>query len=487
MKTNLLTRIFGGERDTERRSQEISINDREFLRILGLDVAPGEISIKGWNALKVDTVYACIKILSDSLSKLPLKVYQEDEYGITKAAKHYLFRLLKLRPNPYMSASDFWKCVEANRAMGNAYVNIEFDQRTGRVIGLWPIPSSRVKVWIDDACLLPDVNNKYLSGRTRLWYEVDVGNGVKRKIMPDEMLHFKGSVTLDGLVGIHTMDYLKCTAENAASASQFINNFYKQGLQVKGLVQYTGTLDDGSKKVFKDNFESMTSGLKNSHRVAMMPYGYQFTPIAISMADAQFLQNTELTFRQIANAFGVKMHQLNDLAKATYSNVEQQQLAFYSDTQQPILTTYEQELSYKLFTDDELDEGYYSKFNVDAILRADLKTRYEAHGKGIEKGFITPNEARAAEDKPPLPGGDQLLFNGNVIPLTMAGQQYVKGVKKLSQKRTNPTPTKENRAMPAILEIRETMEGRQVNELSSVQLSTIQSPMLCRIGMVTNS
>lgn len=428
MRQNFLTRMFGfGRNEAETRSYEVGLNDRKLLEWLGLDVGPGEVNIKGWNALKVDTVYACIKVLSDAISKLPLKVYQEDDSGITKGAKHYLYRLLKLRPNPYMSAADFWKAIEANRAMGNAYASIEFDKRTGRVVGLWPMDASKVRVIVDDAGILPDPTLRIASSKTRLWYEVDIGNGQKRKLLPDEVLHFKGSITLDGLIGVHTMDYLRTSAENAASAGKFINNFYKQGLQVKGLVQYTGALDEGSKKVFIDNFESMTAGLKNSHRVAMMPYGYQFTPISISMADAQFLQNTELTFRQIANAFGVKMHQLNDLAKATYSNVEQQQLAFYSDTQQPILTTYEQELSYKLFTDSELDDGYYCKFNVDSILRADLKTRYEAHAKGISGGFLTPNEARAAEDKPPMPGGDQLVFNGNVIPLVMAGQQYVKG------------------------------------------------------------
>ncbi|ULO10271.1 phage portal protein [Paenibacillus sp. 19GGS1-52] len=426
----------------ERRSQEIGLNDRRLLEMLGLDVAPGEVNIKGWNALKVDTIFACIKVLSDAISKLPLKVYQEDEYGITKSASHYLYRLLKLRPNPYMSAADFWKATEAHRAMGNAYASIEFDKRTGKVVALWPMDSSKVKVIIDDAGILPDPTRRIVSSQTRLWYEVDVGNGEKRKLLPDEVLHFKGAITLDGLIGVRTMDYLQTTAENAASAGKFINNFYKQGLQVKGLVQYTGTLDEGAKKVFKDNFEGMTSGLKNSHRVALMPYGYQFTPISISMADAQFMQNTELTFRQIANAFGVKMHQLNDLSKATYSNVEQQQLAFISDTHQPILTTYEQELTYKLFIDQELDAGYFCKFNVDATLRSDLKTRYEAYRTAIQAGFLKPNEARAKEDMEPAAGGDQLLFNGSVIPLTMAGLQYVKGGEETEPEEDKPDSDK---------------------------------------------
>jgi HK97 family phage portal protein len=403
-------------RALERRSIEYSLNDPGLLELLG--ISPDEVNVYGKSALKVATVFACIKILAESVSKLPLKVYQEDENGINKAVRHYLYKFLKLRPNPYMSASDFAKCNETQRnTYGNAYVNIETDEK-GRIVGLWPIDSSKVTIWIDDVGLL--------SSKNKIWYEVNVG-AERRKLMPDEILHFKSGVTLDGIVGIPPLDYLRMTVENAASAEKFINNFYKQGLQVKGIVQYVGDLNEDAKRTFREKFEEMSSGLKNSHRIALMPIGYEFKPISLSMSDAQFLENTELTIRQIATAFGIKMHQLNDLSRATHHNVGEQQRQFYIDTLLPILTMYEQEMTYKLFLDSELEAGYYVKFNVDSILRADIKTRYEAYGIGVEKGFITPNEARALEEKPPLPGGDQLLFNGNVIPLTMAGQQYLKG------------------------------------------------------------
>jgi HK97 family phage portal protein len=403
-------------RALEKRSIDYGINDPELLEFLG--ISPGDVNVYGKNALKVATVFACIKILAESVSKLPLKVYQEDENGINKAARHYLYKLLKLRPNPYMSASDYAKCNETQRnTYGNAYVNIETNEK-GRIVGLWPIDAAKVKIWIDDIGLF--------NSKNKVWYEVDVG-AEKRKLMPDEILHFKSGVTLDGIVGIPPLDYLRATIENAASAEKFINNFYKQGLLVKGIVQYVGDLNHEAQKVFREKFEEMSAGLKNSHRIALMPIGYQFQPISLSMSDAQFLENTELTIRQIATVFGIKMHQLNDLSRATHHNVGEQQRQFYVDTLLPILTMYEQEMTYKLFLDSELDAGYYVKFNVDSILRGDIKTRYEAYGIGVEKGFITPNEARALEEKPPLPGGDQLLFNGNVIPLIMAGQQYMKG------------------------------------------------------------
>lgn len=406
-------------RALERRSTEYteySLNDPALLDFLGL--SPGEVNVYGKNALKEATVYACIKILAESLSKLPLKIYREDETGVNKAVKHYLYKLLKLRPNPYMSASDFAKCNETQRNIyGNAYVNIETDEK-GRIVAFWPIDASKVRIWIDDIGLF--------SSKNHIWYEVDVGIE-RRKLMPNEILHFKSGVTLDGIVGVPPLDYLRATVENAAAAGRFINNFYKQGLQVKGIVQYVGDLNPEAQKKFREKFEEMSSGLKNSHRIALMPIGYEFKPISLTMSDAQFLENTELTIRQIATAFGIKMHQLNDLSRATHTNVAEQQRQFYVDTLLPILTMYEQEMTYKLFLDSELDAGYYVKFNVDSILRADIKTRYEAYAIGIQNGFLEPDEARAKEDLPPRPGGNQLIVNGNYIPLTMVGQQYMKG------------------------------------------------------------
>lgn len=407
--------------------EPIDINDRRLLEILGIEV--DELNLKGKNALKEATVFACIRILADAVGKLPVKIYQ-DKDGKQAAAGHYLTPLLKIRPNPWMSSRDFFKALEVQRLIyGNAYAWLDIAKRgrnAGKVQGIYPLDSTRVKIWVDDKGLLVDKHINMIPGRGSLWYVYTDSNGTEYKINPDEMLHMKG-LTFDGIVGITPLEQLKNTVENAGAASQFLNNSFKTGMQTKGIIHYVGDLDSKAEKTFREKFEQMSSGLKNANRVALLPIGYQYQPLSLKLTDAQFLENTELTIRQIAAAFGVKMHQLNELTRATHTNVEHQQREFYIDTLMDILTGYEQELTYKLFTEKELEDGHYIKFNVNAILRADPKTRYEGYRIAIQSGFMTSNEVRSLEEMEPKDGGDRLLINGNMLPIEMAGAQYLKG------------------------------------------------------------
>ena len=399
--------------------ESIELNERRLLEMLGVEV--DEINLKGKNALKEATVFSCIRVLADSIGKLPVKVYKNKD-GRQSATEHYLTPLLKIRPNPWMNSRDFFKALEVQRNLyGNSYAWLEFatvGRNAGKVTGIFPLESSKVQIYIDDIGLLPN--------KGKLWYVYTDNKGTQYRIDSDEMLHFKG-LTSDGIVGMTPLERLKSTVENAGAANRYLNNSFKTGLQTKGIIHYVGDLNPEAQRVFREKFEQMASGLKNANRVSLLPIGYQFQPLSLTMADAQFLENTQLTAKQIAAAFGVKNHQLNDLDRATHTNVEHQQREFYVDTLMDILTGYEQEMTYKLFTEKELKEGYYLKFNVNAILRADPKTRYEGYRIAIQSGFLTANEVRALEEMESVDGGDRLLINGNMMPIEMAGLQYQKG------------------------------------------------------------
>ncbi|AJO22879.1 phage portal protein [Weizmannia coagulans] len=388
---------------------------------LGVSLDPSDVDVRGKRALKEITVYVCIKILSENISKLPVKIYQ-DNGGIKKVAGHYLNPILRLRPNPYMSASDFWKGVEVQRNIyGNSYVWIEYANRgrnAGKVQALYLLDAQQMQVWVDDSGLI--------SSKNSIWYVYTDNAGVQYKLQSTDLLHFK-AMTTDGIVGLSPIYTLRNMVENAASAEKFLNNSYKNGMQTTGIIHYTGDLNENAKKKFREKFEEMSSGLKNANRVSLMPIGYTYQPLSLKLTDAQFLENTQLTYRQIASAFGIKAHQLNDLVKASYASTSEANREFYVDTLMPILTMYEQELTYKLFLDSELVNGFYVMFNADAILRGDFKSRIDAAATGVQNGLLTPNEARALEEREPMPGGDQLVMNGNYIPLSMVGEQYKKG------------------------------------------------------------
>jgi len=144
------------------------------------------------------------------------------------------------------------------------------------------------------------------------------------------------------------------------------------------------------------------------------------------MADAQFLENSQFTIRQLTAAFGVKLHQVNDLQKSSYATTSEANREFYTDTLLSILTMYEQEMDWKLFISQEISQGFYSKFNADVILRGDIKARYDSYRIAVQGSFMTPNEVRAKEEWEAKDGGDDLLANGSMVKLTEVGAAYNK-------------------------------------------------------------
>lgn len=391
------------------KKRSISLQDERLLELLG--VKPNDVNVKGKNALKTATVYACFRVLTENVSKIPIKIYQEK-----KPKNHYLNTILKHKPNEFMTTVDFWKCVEFQRLLhGNAYVYIDIDKNNGKIIGLYPIDSTKVSVYLENT----------ESFKKSIWYIVKVSDEKEVKLSYDQVLHFKG-MTSNGIIGISPLDYLIELVENNKASNSYINNYYKNGMQTKGIIQYVGDLNPKAEENFRTKFEKMASGLNNAHRISLLPIGFQYQSISQKLVDSQFIENNKLTIQEIASAFGVKMHQINNLERSTFNNMEQQQQEFYIDTLQPVITMYEKELSTKLLLSSELEKDIYFKFNIDVILRSDIKTRYEAYRTGIQSGFITPNEARAKEDLEALEGGDILIVNGNMLPLTMAGLQYNK-------------------------------------------------------------
>lgn len=379
------------------------------------------------NILSEVTYFTCLKMLSETIGKLPIKYFQNTDSGRIKADSTKVSTLLNIRPNPQMTPTIFWTTVENNRNhKGNGFVWIRsrfVKQKYGgnfEVMDLWPMSSDRVTLLIDDAGIFGD-NGK-------LYYQyIDKYSSETYIFRQSEVMHFKTWLSFDGISGEPVQKILRHTVEGGLESQTFMNNLYKQGLTASMALQYTGDLDQGRSEKLQAKYEGMLSGAKNAGRIVPVPIGMQLQPLNVSLTDAQFFELKKYTALQIAGAFGIKPNQINDYEKSSYANSESQQLSFLVDTMLYVLKQYEEEINYKLLTEKERNDGFYFKFNEKVLLRADSKTQSEMLRNYVQGSIYTPNEAREFLDKQKDPYGDKLIANGNIIPLEQVGNQYKKG------------------------------------------------------------
>jgi HK97 family phage portal protein len=382
----------------------------QLIDFLGLHNVSGE-------ALSEATYFACNKVLSEAIGKLPLKIQQyTPDKGIRIAREHPFYRTLNKRPNPFMTASTFWALMELCRNHhGNAYAQI--DTSDPKQPKLWPINPEKVRVWYDNALAFDKIPDVY--------YQVTDNSGM-RVLSSEEVLHFKSHLTVDGLVGISVREQLLDTIQGNVKAQKLVNRLYDSGMTAKAILHYTGSLSDANKDEMARVVEEYAkgkgaNGVKN---IIPLPLGTTLTPLNLKLTDSQFLELKQFSALQIASAFGVKPYQVGDYTKSSYASAEAQQLSFLIDTLLFNVKQYEEEIDYKILTDADDANGYHSKYNTGVMLRADQKTQIETLSAAVSNFLMTPNEARERLDLPSKEGGDKLLGNGASIPVQLTGAQY---------------------------------------------------------------
>ena len=376
-------------------------------------------SLHGVSAAELSeaTYFACIKVLSESIGKLPLKIQQyTPDRGIRVAREHRYYRTINERPNPFMTASTFWSTMEALADHhGNSYALI--DESDFDYPKLWLLDPTKVQVIYDDACKLHTSPGVYyrVSHKT----EQQIYNS-------DELIHFKSFLTKDGLVGVSVREQLRDTIMGNIKAQKMANKLYDNGMMAKAVLQYTGSLSEANQDALAQMLEEYTKdgGSKAGRRVIPLPVGTTVTPLNLKLTDSQFLELKQYSALQIASAFGVKPYQIGDYTKSSYASAEAQQLSFLVDTLLFKLKQYEEEINYKILLSDDVKGGYHCKFNVGVLLRADQQTQVNTLSAAVSNFLMTPNEARERLDLPSKEGGDQLLGNGASIPVQYTGAQY---------------------------------------------------------------
>lgn len=389
----------------------------EFVRSYGIN----ENDIDSSNDLSETIYFICIKHLSETMAKMPWeKRILTKKFGKEKVMDSKLDRLLNLRPNPYMSATTFWGSVEINKLHhGNAFIYIETD-RYGFPKHLWLLPSEEIEIWIDNRGIfgIPDaIWYIWTDGRTGKRYSFDYG----------EIIHLKTHLSFDGLSGVPIREILKTQISTGKNSIGFLNRLYKNNMfGSKVIVYYTGDLKQGSEVKIASKLESFSKS-QGSGKFIPMPLGMEAKLLDMKLADAQFFENNKISALQLAASFGIKPNVINDYTKSSYSNSESQQVDFYVNTLQPLFRAYEQEITYKLLTTKDIDNGYNLEINEKILFKMDNKTQSEVYSKYLTNFAMTPNEVREYLNLPYIQGGDTLIGNGATIDLDNVGQQYLKG------------------------------------------------------------
>ena len=396
------------------------LNSPELLEWLGIDS-------RNQSLISEVTYYTCMKMLSETIGKLPLKYYQETDRGRIRAEPDEMTKLLTIRPNPIMTPTTLWSAVEMNcQHYGNAFVwmrKVFKRKKYGgeyKTLDLWLMQSNYVTVLMDDVGIF--------GGKGKIYYQYsDPKSGEQHLFKSEDVMHFKTWYSLDGIMGEPVRKILQDTVGGALESQNFMNRLYEQGLTASMAMQYTGDLDEVKRKQLEKKFANALTGPKNAGKVIPVPIGLELTPLKMSLTDAQFFELKKYSALQIAGAFGIKPNQINNYEKSSYANSETQQLAFLVDTMAYRLKMYEEEINYKALSGQKQKDGFFYKFNEKAILRADSQSQMESLTKAVNNGIYTQNEAREYLDKPAKEGGDVLMVNGNYIPITMVGKQYEKG------------------------------------------------------------
>ncbi len=357
------------------------------------------------------TYFTCLKVLSESLGKL--SVHLKDSDG--NKVQNEILELLALRPNPFMSSVTFKTLMEFNRNhYGNAYAYLRYDR--GVLKSIIPLKSQNMTILINNTRdITVDFSHVYqYSESGKMYY-----------FRPEEILHLKGGLATDGLVGKSVRETLAGTLSGAKEAQKYLNNLYKNGLTANAIIKYVGDLNTEKKNRLVREIADFASN-DSSERIIPIPLGMDLVPLDLKLTDSQFYELKKYSSLQIASAMGVKPNHLNDYEKSSYANSEAQNLTYYVDTLLYILTQYEEEFNYKLLSREEREKGYHFEFNVATILRGDIKSQAEFLAKLTTGSVYTVNEARNYLGMPKIDEGDVIMVNGSYVDLSNIGLAYKK-------------------------------------------------------------
>lgn len=376
--------------------------------------------VNEFTAMQTTAVYACVRILAETLAALPLQMYCYTATGKERVYNHPLYHLLHDEPNPEMTSFIFRETLMSHLLIwGNAYAQIIRD-RLGRVQGLYPLRPDKISVCRDSQGKIFYLYTKTSDENPNIRPYGQVA------LQKEEVLHIPG-LGFDGLVGYSPIAMARNAVGMTMACEEYGASFFANGASPSGVLEHPGVLKDPSK--VRDSWNAVYQGSGNAHKVAVLEEGMKYQQIGIPPEEAQFLETRKFQLDEIARLYRIPPHMIGDLEKSSFNNIEQQSMEFVKYTLDPWVIRWEQAMQKALFLPEEKKQ-YFLKFNVNGLMRGDYESRMTGYSIGRQNGWLSANDIREMEDMNPVPdeeGGNLYLVNGSMTKLKDAGAFAQKG------------------------------------------------------------
>lgn len=393
-------KLFRRSRDKPRERRDSLSN---FIRGSDLNlhgVASG-VPVDEMRAMQTSAVYACVRLIAETVASLPLQLMKHDGKAREKATEHPLYSCLYELSNSETTSFEFREVMMTSLLLyGNAYARII--RKGGYVVELWYLRTDYMEVERD-----------YKTQRLKYTY-IDKDKGTTFTYKPSQIMHIKG-LSFDGVKGLSPITQAREAVGLALATEEYGARFFGNGARPGGVLEHPGIVKDPEK--LRESWNKIYQGTRNSHKVAVLEEGMKYHTIGIAPADSQFLETRKYQLNEICRIFRVPPHMVGDLDRSTFSNIEHQSIDFVVHTIRPWLVRWEQEIARSLLSESERTL-YFARFNVDGLLRGDFATRMQGYATARQNGWMNINEIRELEDMNPISdelGGNQYLVNGNMI------------------------------------------------------------------------
>jgi HK97 family phage portal protein len=385
---------------------------RKFLAGEDSAAANGGIeSLTRDSAMANTAQFAAVRVLNETIGSIPIMTYKKSDNGRETAADSNLYEIFHEVPNSEMTCQSLKEAgmMSLNMA-GNAYF-LKLKNKYGDVIGIKPIDYAQVIMERD-------------SSTKELIYRID-NEPYTRK----DIFHIP-AFSYDGICGLSPVAQCASAILLGSQYQDYNKNFFKNGAFTSGVLEFPNKLGDTAFDRLKEDFAKSYQGLVNAGKPIILEEGGKFNPLKMSQADAQFMEARRFQLEEVARIYRVPLTLLQDFGRATWNNMEQQQLFFVMFTILPWAKRWEENIKTQIMTPKQRKEGLYCEFQLNNLLRGDAKTRAELYASGRQNSWMSVNDIRRLENMNTVEGGDEYIQPLNFINIGQADDYYASQIDK---------------------------------------------------------